>query len=279
MEDLRNHPLDVRLSALLDREIDDKEREELERLIATDDDARALYERLKHGSDVGRKAFNDMLKEPVPLALVRSIRNAQPPKEPSRLARFSPPKIDLVPTGKQALAASILLFFLGGGIGYLIGINPAAPPPPLEADPHGSTWLDEIAAYHRVYARQQRHLVEVPASEADHIVKWLTNSVGVGFKLPDLSASGLEFQGARLLVAGGKPVGQLIYKSMDGDIVAICFQRDAAPSAQESDRFEEVIRDDLGMVTWHGSQAYYVLVGPSAEANLPGLARQASADI
>lgn len=276
MEDLRKLPLDVRLSAFLDGETGPGEKEELERLIATDRDARALYETLKRGSDLGKRAFDDMLKEPVPLSLVRSIKYAQPPKTPPRLANFSRPKLPLAPTGKQALAASLLLFALGGVIGYLAGLKPAAPLPPVEVAQAARTWLDDIAAYHRVYARQQRHLVEVPAAEQDHIVSWLTSSVGVGFNVPDLKAQGLVFQGARLLVAEGKPVAQLIYKGLDGDIVAICFMKAGAVSQEKEAGLDELIRDDIGMVYWHNDQASYVVVGPSSEASLTDLARKVS---
>ncbi|TXI11064.1 MAG: anti-sigma factor, partial [Rhizobium sp.] len=67
-------PLEVRLSAFMDGEMNREEKEELERLIASDPDARRIFDELKHGSDVGRKAFDEVLKEPVPLALVRSIK-------------------------------------------------------------------------------------------------------------------------------------------------------------------------------------------------------------
>lgn len=284
MEDLRKLPLDVRLSALLDGELSKDEKEELERLIATDADARQLFDRLKRGSEIGNRAFDDLLKEPVPLALVRKIKNAPPPREASKLSRLTRPSFSLSPSGPQALAASIILFLLGGGIGYMAGVQPGAPQvavqtaqAPVTAAAATRTWLDDIAAYHRVYSRQQRHLAEVPASESDHIVTWLTSSVGVDFKLPDLASQGLDFQGARLLVADGKPVAQLLYRTTDNDIIAICFMKNAADPAGEA--FDETIKDDIGMVSWHRGAASYVVVGPSSEAGLTKIAEKASTEI
>ncbi len=280
MENLRSLPLDVRLSALLDGETSPAEREELERLLGTDKHARALYEELKRGSEFGRTAFDDILTEPVPLSLVRSIKNAEPPKGgPGPEAEVRRRRFAVTPARRQAMAAAVALFALGGTIGYIVGAAPASVPQPVEVAQAPRTWLDDIAAYHRVYARQQRHLVEVPASEKDHIVSWLGSSVGVGFKVPDLKAQGLEFQGARLLVADGKPVAQLIYKGIDGDIVAICFMKAAATPEEKEEGLDEVIRDDIGMVYWHNDQASYVLVGPSSEATLTELARKVAVEI
>ncbi|MGG6898228.1 anti-sigma factor family protein, partial [Rhizobium sp. BR 315] len=130
-------PLEIRLSAFMDGEMSRDEKEELEKLIASDPEARRILDELRHGSNVGRKALDEVLKEPVPLALVRSIKSAQPPKtrDPSspRLAR---PSFKLAPTGRQSLAAALILFVLGGGIGYLFGMQPAqvpATPPPTPA--------------------------------------------------------------------------------------------------------------------------------------------------
>lgn len=273
-------PLEARLSAFLDGETNREEKEELEKLIASDPDARRIFDELRHGSDVGRKAFDEVLKEPVPLALVRSIKSAQPPKtrDPSpRLARAS---LKLAPSGRQSLAAALILFALGGGIGYLFGIQPAdipaadSPPPAQTAT---RNWLDDLAAYHRIYSRQPRHMVELQASELDEIGKWLTSTVGIKFNFPDLAADGLVFQGARMFVAGGKPVGQLIYRSLDGDVVAICFTK--TDSVADDNNFDETIKDDVSIVSWHRNGTTYAVVGPSSNAMLDQIANRASSEI
>jgi len=142
------------------------------------------------------------------------------------------------------------------------------------------SWLDDIAAYHRVYSRQQRHLAEVPASDADHIVEWLTESVGVSFALPDLTGEGLQFRGARLLVAEGKPVGELLYRNDDDDVIAICFMKasNKAPGTK-TQGLDETIRDDIGLISWTRPNASYVVVGPSSEATLTQIAEKASSPL
>lgn len=276
---MKKTPLEVRLSAFMDGEMSREEKEELEKLIASDADARRIFDELKHGSDVGRKAFDEVLKEPVPLALVRSIKSAQPPKTRDPSPRLTRQSLKLAPTGKQSLAAALILFAVGGGIGYLFGMQPAdvpASPPPIPTQVMTRNWLDDIAAYHRIYSRQPQHMVELQASQLDEIAKWLTSTVGVKFNFPDLAADGLVFQGARMFIAGGKPVGQLIYKNLDGDVVAICFTKTGGVA---DDDFSETIKDDISIVSWHRNGTTYAIVGPSSDAMLDQIANRVSSEI
>ncbi|WP_188112551.1 anti-sigma factor family protein [Rhizobium tropici] len=280
MQDMKKTPLEVRLSAFMDGETSREEKEELEKLIASDPNAQRIFDELRHGSDVGRKAFDEVLKEPVPLALVRSIKSAQPPKTRDPSPRLARPSLKLAPNGRQSLAAALILFAVGGGIGYLLGTQPANAPeaaPVTPAQVATRNWLDDIAAYHRIYSRQPRHMVELQASELDEISKWLGSTVGVKFNFPDLAADGLVFQGARMFIAGGKPVGQLIYKNLDGDVVAVCFTK-ADGVANDTD-FSETIKDDISIVSWHRDGATYAVVGPSSDAMLDQIANRVSSEI
>jgi anti-sigma factor RsiW len=214
----------------------------------------------------------------VPLALVRSIKSAQAPKVREPAPKFSRPSLKFAPTGRQALAAALILFVIGGGIGYLLGILPTgAPAPNPPATAQNRTWLDDIAAYHRVYSRQPRHMVEVQATEADEITRWLTGTVGVKFNLPDLAADGLVFQGARMFIADGKPAGQLIYKNLDGDVIAICFTKDEGVA--DNGNLDETIKDDVSIVSWHRNSTAYAVVGPSSDAMLDEIANRVSTEI
>lgn len=277
VQDSRKIPIEARLAAYIDGETSREEKLALEELLASDADAHRVYESLRHGSDIGRKVFDEILKEPVPLALVRSIKSAPPPKvrDPRRISR---PAIKLAPSGKQALAAALILFAIGGGIGYLFGTQPGAArlTLPLTAN-QARTWPDDIAAAQRIYLRQSSHTVELSATQSDEIMTWLTSTVGVKFSLPDLASEGLVFQGARLLVAAGKPTGQLVYRNIDGEIISVCFFKEAA-SADNGD-FSEVIKDDIGIVSWHRAGVGYAIVGVSSDPLLDDIANRVSVEI
>ena len=87
MENFKELPLEVRLSAFIDGQVGEEDARELEALIASNDDARGIYETLKMGSDFGNNAFEEMLREPVPLDLVRKIKAIEAKPAPVRQAK------------------------------------------------------------------------------------------------------------------------------------------------------------------------------------------------
>ncbi|MCY1248036.1 hypothetical protein D9M72_614230 [compost metagenome] len=78
-------------------------------------------------------------------------------------------------------------------------------------------------------------------------------------------------------MANGKPVAQLVYRSTEGEIFAICFLKNT--TGPQSNDFDESIRDDLGMVSWQRGGASFVLVGPSAHVGMQDIAEAAAATI
>ncbi|MCC2610706.1 anti-sigma factor family protein [Neorhizobium petrolearium] len=271
-------PLELQLSAYIDGQATERDRQDVEELLVNDPQARALHDALKHGAETGRRAFEDMLKEPVPLDLVRAIRNAALPRKAIRLPHAPHPTLSFKPSGPQIAAACLVLFLLGGGIGYLVGARPVASETALISATAANSrdWVDDVIAHYRLYARQTNHLAEIPAERPADILEWLTTNTGVGFRIPDLSDSGLTFQGARLFPAGDVPVGQLLYRRTDGDgdgdVVAISFTK----TRLEGNRSIEEIRNDTGLVSWVTPLATYMVVGPSSAADLDDIAAKAA---
>ncbi len=255
--------LAMRLSAYRDGELPEPEARAVATLLAQDPVAQAEYDALLRGDDAIDKAFAAMLHDPVPDALVRSLERA----DLAGAAANSP----FAPRWGMALAASVALLMVGGiGGSYLT--RQLSPPQQVTTG-----WLDQVAEYHLVYAAQSRHLVEVPASETAHLEAWLSEQTDVAFTVPDLSASGLTFQGARLLVASGKPVAQLMYTDAAGEVIAVCFMSggDAALGDGLSP-FTTRRFDTLDMVSWKSRDASYVVVGPKDVTGLDTVAETAA---
>lgn len=278
MNALQPSPLELQLSAYIDGQSNNEERHHVEELLVNDPHARTLHDALKRGADFGRHAFDDMLKEPVPLDLVRAIKNAPLPRKAVRLPNAPRPSFAFKPSTPQFLGVCLAVFLIGGGIGYVVGTNPIVPDQFRITAPSASNrdWLDDIVAHYRLYARQTNHLTEIPADRPADILEWLTTNTGVSFRIPDLSASGLTFQGARLFAAGGAPVGQLIYRRTDADgdpdVITISFTK----TRPEGNRSVEEIRNDTGFVTWVSPLATYMIIGPSSAADLDDIAAKAA---
>jgi anti-sigma factor RsiW len=267
-----------RLSAFVDGQLSDTERQDIEAALVNDPDARGLHDELRRGSDTARRLFDEVLKEPVPLHLVRSIKNAPLPRQVVRLPSPSHPRLSFRPSALQALAGCLLTLVIGSGIGYMIGSRPAGitPSPVLPGQAAQSRdWLDDIVSHYRLYARQEDRLVEIDAGRSADILQWLTTGTGVTFRIPDLGAN-FQFLGARMIAADGTPTGLLVYRrtsaDADGEIIAITVSR----TTPETSKPIEDIRADTGLVSWSTPMATYVLVGPSSVADLDDIAAKAA---
>ncbi len=248
-----------KLSAFLDGELPEDEAREIEQALAENPALQDALETLMIADQNAEAEFAEMLSEPVPEALVAAIEAA-----PERGAA----NLSAAPSGLSwlATAATLAALAIGIALGYFGGQSRGTE---VAAAPR---WLSDIADYHAVYASQKRHLVEVPASEAEHIQTWLSNTLGADVRVPDLSNSGLTFEGARLLVAAGKPVAQLMYRDAEGRVVALCQIQSDTPR----DGFSERTLGDFDMVSWGGADSNFVIVGDGGRDDLSEIAMAAA---
>ncbi|MDA8746948.1 anti-sigma factor [Litoreibacter sp.] len=251
-----------KLSAFLDGELPGTEAREIEQALIGDPALQAELEALMAADATAQDGFAAILDEPVPFELAAAIQNA--PVETVANATNAPSKVGWL----TAIAASIALLF-GSAIGYVGGLSQNTQ---IASAP---SWLDDIADYHRVYATQKRHLVEVGADEADHIMTWLTKTVGTDVSIPDLAEQGLTFQGARLLVAAGKPVAQLMYTDADLQVVALCLIQTDTPQ----NGFTERNIAGFEFVTWGTRDANFVVISDDGRSDLLKVAQAAAAQV
>lgn len=251
-----------KLSAFLDGELPEAEAREIEAALAADPKLQAMLDTLMAADAVAQEEFAAILDEPVPIELASAIQNA--PATPAANAP-NPPR----PMGWLTAATAVIALAIGGALGYLGGASQSAQ---VGAAPG---WLVDIADYHAVYAAQKRHLVEVPADEADHIQTWLSQSVGAEVRIPDLSEQGLTFQGARLLVANGKPVAQLMYTDAQEQVVALCQIKSDTPR----DGFAQSNINAFDMVTWGAAGSNFVVISDEGQHDLDRIAELAAKQV
>lgn len=234
---------DETLNAFHDGALPPAEMRRIAAEVAGSADLRDRLARLAAADAAARDRFAAALREPVPLALARAVATAPPPR---------------TRTGwRQTAAAAVLGLVIGAGGTAWVVTGPARAP----AAPD---WVAQVADYHRIYAAEGRHLVEVGADETPHIEEWLAARIGRPFRVPDLTGDGFAFRGARLLVAAAAPVAQLVYVGEDGAIIALCLT--ARPGASDAPpRLQEF--GDLTATVWRQAGTAVVLVTP---ADLPG---------
>ncbi len=133
-------------------------------------------------------------------------------------ARLDPHRLALIAQRRRWATmrqVAVLLVFLGIGVvtGWLNRPDPATP------QIYDRLIADAVSA-HSVYVAENRHAVEVPGSDAEHLSTWLSNRLDTSLPMPDLTANGLTFLGGRLLPAPAIPGGraaQLMYEDNSGE--------------------------------------------------------------
>ena len=161
-----------------------------------------------------------------------------------------------------AIAAALVGFIAGGGVGWLArGV--AASPSTFQ-----NFTLDALDA-HRLYVVEVRHPVEVPGSERAHLQQWLTKRCGWDVRAPELDATGLKLVGGRLLPGPTGPASFLMYESSSGERFTIYTARAAAETTQ----MRYARQDNDGALFWAERGVAYVVSGSSDRERLTQVAR------
>lgn len=225
---------DALLGAYVDGQLDPAEVKEVEQHIARNPSAREAVRICRETTALLRAACAESFYTEFPDTLREAIEKPW---------RGTPLRVSL------AIAAALLL----AGLGFLGGWLAASP----SSDPGGL--VDEVAEYHRVFARETKHLVEVPASRSAELLDWLDQRIGRKFAIPDLSRTGWIFAGGRMLVVEGRPVAQLLYTRQGDMPLGVCIAR-----SRDADRRTPVRRDSrdgLETASWQEDGYAYVVVG------------------
>lgn len=119
---------DATLVAYVDGELDASTAREVERSLADDPQKRKLVRDLMETSTLLRAAFSSSLHEPVPEALIDSIRQATGTAEaPRGIARLMGAAVPRRIRREYAMAATILALAVGLGGGYLASVEIGTP--------------------------------------------------------------------------------------------------------------------------------------------------------
>jgi anti-sigma factor RsiW len=233
------------LHAYVDNELPAERRDDVEMWLATHPEDAERVRSWRAMAEVLHARYDGVADEPVPKRL-----------EIERLVRQ--PRKWLY----GAIAATLVAFIAGGGVGWLAR-GAAASPSAFQ-----NFTVDALDA-HRLYVVEVRHPVEVPGSERAHLQQWLTRRCGWVVHAPELEASGLKLVGGRLLPGPTGPASFLMYESASGERFTIYTAKAAAETAQ----MRYARQDKDGALFWAERGVAYVVSGSSDRERLTQVAR------
>jgi anti-sigma factor RsiW len=243
------------LHAYFDGELTPERRRAVEAYLAAHPADAARIESYREHDMLIRRAYRPLAERPLPAPLVRALVRAD--ARPTRRWRWV-----------AASATAALLLLVAGATSGWYGralLAPAPEPPPR-------TLLADAAAAHLTYTAEVRHAVEVPASEQDHLAQWLGRRLDVPLRVPDLTKSGYELVGGRLLPAGeGRPTAQLMYENQGGHRLTL-YMRAAPDDERTAFRFSQ--EGKLSALYWEDEKVVWVLLGELPRDQLLSLAHQ-----
>jgi anti-sigma factor RsiW len=161
-----------------------------------------------------------------------------------------------------AVAATLVAFVAGGGVGWMAR-GASAAPSALQ------NFTLEAMDAHRLYVVEVRHPVEVPGSERAHLQQWLTKRCGWSVRAPELDATGLKLVGGRLLPGPTGPASFLMYESASGERFTLYASRAKTETAQ----MRYTAAENSGAMYWSEAGVGYVLSGPTDKDRLNQVAR------
>ena len=245
MTDPRISVTEDELHAYVDNELPAERRADVETWLAAHPDDAERVRSWREMAEALHARYNSVADEPVPRRL-----------EIERLVRQ--PRRWLY----GAIAATLLAFVAGGGVGWLAhGV--AASPSAFQ-----NFTVDALDA-HRLYVVEVRHPVDVPGSERAHLQQWLTKRCGWDVRAPELDATGLKLVGGRLLPGPTGPASFLMYESASGERFTVYTSRAAAETTQ----MRYAPQDNDGALFWAERGVGYVVSGGSDRERLTQVAR------
>lgn len=239
----------------LDGELPGEERMAYEAWLETNPEMKAKSARFIADRAAIRAAFAGVLEEPVPARLKQAVLGDAQTRVAARQSRW----------WLAAAAAAVLA--VGGLGGYFAGIDRIGHENGAE-----DLLAEQAIAAHVIYAAEQRHAVEVPASDKEHLQTWLSNRVGLKLVAPDLVAEGFQLVGGRLLPAGQGKAAMLLYEDAKGERVSLFV---TAESAEKSKGTYTAEADGPEAVYWLDKGYGCAVVGSLPRERLAAVAKSA----
>lgn len=256
------------LSAFVDGEMPDHERERIAALVAGHPQAAARVAAWR-----AQKAALRVLCGVSPGEAERASADyAEPggPDEPH--AADDPAVIVLRPRTPWWRRVGVAACWLAAGAGLALALGPLAPRLTGGAwNGLGATapsFAERADIAYAVYTPERRHPVEVAASEEEHLIAWLSKRLNRPLSVPSLQEYGYSLVGGRLLPGEAGPAAQFMYENRGGARLTLY----VTGTARDENAFRLLRDGNRRTFYWISDGMGYALSGPIAEGKLRSIA-------
>jgi anti-sigma factor RsiW len=237
--------------AWADRQLPPERSAAFEQALARDPALAARVAEIERQNAWLRDGLDPLLREPLPERLVDGARVPA-------YARRRP--------GWPALAvASAATLVIGLGAGWYL--RDAL----LERAGTPTSFAQQAAFTHALYAADVNRPVEIWASEEKRLVAWLSKRLDYKLQAPDLNSAGYALVGGRLVAGNERPTALFMYENAAKQRLTLQARKE--PPGVDESAFRYAVEDGVGVYYWIDHQCAYALSGNLGRAELLQIGR------
>jgi anti-sigma factor RsiW len=246
------HIADDDIEAYADRQLAPERRQAVEQALAADPALAARAQSIERQNAWLRAGLDDLLHEPLPERLVDAAR-------PPRRVPYRPPRW----AATAAIALVTLVVGAAGGF-WLRGEE-------LQLAGTPTTFAQQAAFTHAIYAADANRPVEVWASEEKRLVTWLSRRLDYPLRAPDLNAAGYALVGGRLVAGNERPTALFMYENAAKERLTLQVRKQ--PPGTDETAFRYAVENGIGVYYWIDDRCAYALSGRLDRADLLNVGR------
>ncbi len=259
--------LDALLNAYVDRRLDEQTRKKYAAWLASQPEAQVEIEQFEKLNMDLRMTFGDRLRVPVSDRLVRAVNSYPDPSLVKKVGAWCNAKkyFDM-----PHVAIYAVITFLSLSLSFFISLKFVG------MVPHAPGFYAQIESLaldaHLIYAREKRHAVEVPASDKEHMMKWLSERLSAEIGPPELESVGYTFIGGRLLPSAGKHAALYMYGDAQDRRLTLYIRLNEGSHRYLAPQCK-LDYPQGPICTWQGEKLLYFLIGPPDNTHLESIAQ------
>ena len=230
---------DAYLHAYVDGQLNAAQRAEVEAFLKTNPQKARQVQQYRILNQQLHGKFDASLQEPLPEAVLA-------------LGQEAPVAVPKSPWLSR-IAAAVAWLAVGGSAGWLLHSG-------AERQQNVIAAAAQQHAFdaHRFYVREGRHVVEVPAADKEHLMKWLSGRLGAQVGPADLSSAGYQLLGGRLLPAGDYAAGIYMYENTQHERITQYISTEPGVAGINSPQCSQ--RDEFSICLWNKDALTFVMV-------------------